>query len=77
MQAQIKALDAEISRQFQNIPNVLVSLPGIGLVYSAGIIAEIGDISRFDGQAALAKYAGLAWTRHQAIMRCKIRFRRL
>jgi transposase len=66
MQAQVKALDVEIQRQFENIPNVLSSVPGIGLVYSAGIIAEIGNINRFDGQAALAKYAGLAWNKHQS-----------
>jgi len=44
MQAQIKALDKEIARQFENIPNVLTSISGIGLVYSAGIIAEIVSV---------------------------------
>ena len=29
-------------------------------------MAEIGDINRFPNQAALAKYAGLAWTQHQS-----------
>lgn len=52
--------------QFENMPNVLISIPGIGPVYSAGIISEIGDINRFDGQASLAKYAGLAWTKHKS-----------
>jgi len=66
MQAQIKALDKEIERQFVNIPNTLTSVPGVGKVYAAGILAEIGDINRFDSQAELAKYAGLAWTRHQS-----------
>jgi transposase len=66
MQAQIKALDKEIQRQFINIPNTLTSIPGIGPVLSAGIIAEIGDVNRFSGHAAVAKYAGLAWTQHQS-----------
>lgn len=66
MQAQIKALDKEILHQFDNIPNTLTSVPGIGPVFSAGIIAEVGDINRFDGQASLAKYAGLVWTQHQS-----------
>ena len=48
------------------LPNVLISIPGIGPVYSAGIMAEIGDINRFNNQAALAKYAGLAWKQHQS-----------
>jgi transposase len=46
--------------------NPLASIKGVGPVYSAGIIAEIGDIHRFSNQAALAKYAGLAWSRHQS-----------
>lgn len=37
-----------------------------GPVYSADIIAEIGDINRFDSQSQLAKYAGLAWYQHQS-----------
>ncbi|MFR8616748.1 MAG: transposase [Anaerostipes hadrus] len=32
------------------LPNVLISIPGIGPVYSAGIMAEIGDINRFDNR---------------------------
>lgn len=66
MQAQIKALDKEIERQFGNIPNTLTSVPGIGPVFSAGIIAEIGNINRFEAHASLAKYAGLAWSQHQS-----------
>lgn len=68
MQAQTKVIDKEIERQFENIPNTLTSIPGIGKVFSAGIIAEIGDINRFSGHAAVAKYAGLAWTRYQSGM---------
>ena len=68
IQSQVKALEKEIERQFENIPNPLISIPGIGKVFSAGIIAEIGDINRFSGHARLAKYAGLAWSRHQSGM---------
>jgi len=66
IQAQIKTLEKEIARQFENIPNTLISINGIGPVFSAGIIAEIGDINRFEGQAQLAKYAGLAWKQYQS-----------
>ena len=66
MQAQIKILDKEIERQFVNIPNTLTSVPGIGPVCSAGIIAEVGNINRFKGQESLAKYAGLTWSQHQS-----------
>jgi transposase len=68
MKAQIKALDKEIERQVGNIPNTLTSVPGIGPVLSAGILAEIGDIHRFNGQASLAKYAGLVWREHKSGM---------
>lgn len=63
---QIKAFDKVIEQQIKLIPNTLTIAKGIGPVYSAGIIAEIGDIHRFENQAALAKYAGLAWTEHQS-----------
>jgi len=69
MQSQIKALDKEISRQLDNIPNPLISVTGIGPVFSAGIIAEIGDVNRFvKGQSALAKYAGLVWNENKSGM---------
>ena len=66
LEKQIKVLERAIEQQFQIIPNTLTSIPGIGPVYSAGIIAEIGDIHRFESQASVAKYAGLVWTQHQS-----------
>jgi transposase len=66
LESQIKVLEKAIEQQFEIIPNTLTSIPGIGPVYSAGIIAEIGDIRRFESQAAVAKYAGLVWTQHQS-----------
>ena len=66
LDGQIKVLDKAIEQQFQIIPNTLTSIPGIGKVYSAGIIAEIGDVRRFNSQASVAKYAGLVWTQHQS-----------
>ena len=69
MQAQIKALEKEIERQFENIPNTLTSIPGIGPVLSAGIIAEVGDVNRFiHGQSGLAKFAGLVWKENKSGM---------
>lgn len=66
LESQIKEFDKAIAAQLELIPNTLQSIKGIGPVYSAGIIAEIGDINRFPNQAALAKYAGLAWNKHQS-----------
>ncbi|EIJ78490.1 transposase [Bacillus methanolicus PB1] len=63
---QIKELDKAIRKLLDGIPNTLQSIPGIGPVYCAGILAEIGQIERFDNQASLAKYAGLTWSKHQS-----------
>jgi len=66
LEKQVKTLDAAILKQFEIIPNTIISIPGIGKVYSAGIIAEIGDIRRFKSQASVAKYAGLVWDEHNS-----------
>ncbi len=66
LEGQIKILDKSIEKQFEIIPNTLTSIPGISKVYSAGIIAEIGDVHRFESQASVAKYAGLVWNRYQS-----------
>ena len=39
LEKQVKVLDKAIERQFAIIPNTLTFIPGIGKVYSAGIIA--------------------------------------
>ena len=66
LEKQIKVLDKQIEQIFAVLPNTLTSVPGIGKVYSAGIIAEIGDVNRFQSQASVAKYAGLVWKQHQS-----------
>ncbi len=62
---QLQTLDRRIAQELTRFPNTLLSVPGIGPVYAAGLIAEIGDIHRFPDEDALAKYAGLWWPRHQ------------
>ena len=64
MQEQLKKLDKEISKLLKAFSQTLTTIPGIGDVLAAGIIAEIGDIKRFKNEAALAKYSGLAWTQY-------------
>jgi transposase len=66
VEKQIKAVDKQIERELTAVSNPLLSVPGLGPVFTAGIIAEIGDISRFATEAALAKYAGLTWRRNQS-----------
>lgn len=61
MQKSLKEVNKAISDELKAFPNTLQSIPGIGPVYTAGIIAEIGDINRFENDAKVAKLAGLAW----------------
>jgi hypothetical protein len=59
--------DTAIAEQMVHYPNSLTTIPGIGLVFAAGIIAEIGGLTRFDfNEAKVASYAGLKWSRHQS-----------
>jgi transposase len=68
MKEPVKTYDKAIANQLDLIPNAksLLSMKGIGQVYTAGIISEIGDINRFNNHAALAKYAGIAWKEHKS-----------
>jgi transposase len=58
---QVKKVDRAIEREVRKFPNTLSSIPGLGPVFVAGILAEIQDINRFPDHAALAKFAGLFW----------------
>lgn len=64
----INDLDKAIAKLVQTIPEeqILRSIPGIGPVFAAGILAEIGQIERFDEETSLASYAGLTWRQKQS-----------
>jgi transposase len=65
-----KQLDQAISEQLAAYPTTLSNIPGIGPVYAAGIVAEIGDIGRFGGdEAKVAKMAGLKWRKTKSAER--------
>ncbi|RMD71889.1 MAG: IS110 family transposase [Gammaproteobacteria bacterium] len=67
LERQEKRLRTAIAQQLAPIPHTLDTIPGFGPVFSAGIIAEIGGIERFDyNQAKVAKYAGLKWRKHRS-----------
>lgn len=69
-ESEMKIINKAIEKTLRGLdPNAyqsLLSIPGIGPVYAAGIIAEIGSIEAFKSQEALAKYAGLVWCEHQS-----------
>jgi transposase len=58
---QVKKVDQAIEREVRKFANPLISIPGLGPVFVAGIMAEIQDIHRFPDQSATAKFAGLFW----------------
>ncbi|THF72342.1 IS110 family RNA-guided transposase, partial [Cohnella fermenti] len=66
LESEVKKLDKEIAKIMKGIPQTLMSVKGIGPVFAAGILAEIGGIDRFPDHHALAKYAGLVWSQHQS-----------
>lgn len=70
LEKELKNLDKQILDFVKGIDShavtVLRSIPGVGPVYAAGILAEIGHISCFHNDAALAKYAGIAWDDHSS-----------
>jgi transposase len=65
-QKQIKEIDKAIKRIMAGLHQTLETIPGVGPVYTAGIIAEIGQIERFEDETKIAKYAGLYWRKHQS-----------
>ena len=46
--------------------NLLVTIPGIGVYSATSIVAEIGDIKRFEKKEKLAPYAGLTPRQNQS-----------
>ena len=70
LEQEVKNLDKAILQTIKGLApddfNILTSIRGIGPVYAAGIIAEIGSIDFFKNDASVAKYAGLCWNRSQS-----------
>ncbi len=73
--AMIDQLDDQIKELAKDIPlpeelkpkaELLMSMPGIGKLISAVILAEIGDISRFNSPKALCNWAGLTPRVHKS-----------
>lgn len=69
-QTEVKHIDKAIEKAIKGLNTneyqCLMSIPGIGPVYAAGILSEIGSVKAFPNNDALAKYAGLVWTKKQS-----------
>lgn len=64
VEEEIDVCEREIARlldrpRFASAAALLVSIPGVALVTSATVLAEIGDFSRFPDGKAIGRYAGL------------------
>jgi transposase len=66
LQQQVTTLDKTSARALAGIPQTLASLPGLGPVWTAGLIAEVGDSQRFADEEASAPYASLTWKQEQS-----------
>jgi transposase len=64
LQRQIQDVDRTIARELEALPlerRIIRSIPGLGPVWTAGLVAELGDIHQLDNEASIAKLAGLVW----------------
>lgn len=79
LQQQINFIDQQIRETEQHIKdhinqfpdlkkqrNLLISIPGIGNITACVLLAEIGDIQRFDGVRQIVAYMGLNPRQHQS-----------
>jgi transposase len=62
-QCEVEKAEEELMR---SIPQYITSIPGIALPTGAAILAEIGDISRFERVEKLVAYAGIDAAVHQS-----------
>ena len=63
---QIEALDCQILEYYEKFDCYLHTIPGIGMITAATILAEIGDINRFKSSSALVAFAGIDPTVRQS-----------
>ena len=62
----IEALDCQILEYYEKFDCYLHTIPGIGIIGAATILAEIGDISRFKNSSSLIAFAGIDPTVRQS-----------
>ena len=59
-------IDEKMATLMDQIPQYITSIPGVGSTTGAAILAEIGDIHRFDEVEKLVAYAGIDPTVYQS-----------
>jgi transposase len=66
LDTQRQYVDQALTELMAQLPQHLTSIPGIGPVTGAAILAEIGDVQRFDSLDKLVGYAGIDATVYQS-----------
>ncbi len=66
VEMQIESLDREIANYMDSLDSPITTIPGIGPVYGATILAELGDIKRFPSAKQIVSYAGLDASVHES-----------
>jgi transposase len=59
LEAHVAQVDAAVAKLLEHRDQHLTTIPGVGAVLAATILAEIGDVGRFPSFRALVAYAGL------------------
>ena len=62
----ITEVESKIIEIMEKLDSPTASIPGIGLMSAATIIAEYGDVSRFANDGQMLAYAGLDCGRYQS-----------
>lgn len=66
LDAEIHEIEAEIETVMDEIRSPIMTIPGIGYRMGAMILAEAGDLSRFDSPDKLLAYAGMSPSTYQS-----------
>ena len=59
VEAQVAMIDEEIATYMAKLDSPVTTIPGVGPVYGAIILSELGDIHRFPGGKQIVSYAGI------------------
>jgi transposase len=65
LEAQRQQVDEALAQLMAQVPQYITSVPGVGATTGAALLAEIGDIRRFDAPEKLIAYAGIDAAVHQ------------
>lgn len=66
VEGQITLLDQQIEAYMAKLDSPVTTIPGVGPVYGAVILSELGDIHRFPSAKQIVSYAGIDAQVHES-----------